>query len=117
MIAFIWRHEVKSSRNRAMTVHYFHATNGADVLFDRRGKRIADPDRVTAAALAHAQELMRALPGYGDWRSWSILVHNKLGDWVETVPFPAPAPRPTRPVRGKGRLVEAPRARPSALAG
>jgi hypothetical protein len=100
-----------------MTVHFFHVTNGQDVLFDRRGKRISNPDRVTEAALAHAQGLMRQLPGYGGWRSWSVLVHNSLGDWIETVPFPPPPPRNVRPMRGKPGILQARPARASALAG
>lgn len=72
-----------------MTVHYFHATNGRDVVLDRRGRRIGDPDRVAAEALAQARRLMAALPGYEGWGAWTMLVHNHLGDWVETVPFPA----------------------------
>jgi hypothetical protein len=70
-----------------MAVHYFHCTDGVDMVLDHNGHRMSSPDQILAHAHAVAARLMRALPGYDDWRNWTVHVYDEMGT-VAIVDFP-----------------------------
>jgi len=89
-----------------MAIHYFHCTDGRDVVFDRHGVDV-EVDDLEWAASSYARQLMAKAPDYDGWDSWIICIHDEGGTWVETVPFPAarrPRVRLTRRViMGEGQ--------------
>ena len=70
-----------------MAIHYFHCTDGVDMVIDHKGHRMSSPDQIQAHAHTVAGRLMRALPGYDDWRSWTVHVYDEMGT-VAIVDFP-----------------------------
>ncbi len=70
-----------------MAVHYFHCTNGIDMVIDGTGQDIAGVDELSAQARAVAAGLMRAVPGYHEWWNWSVHVYDEVGA-VEICDFP-----------------------------
>jgi hypothetical protein len=70
-----------------MAVHYFHCTDGVDIVIDHKGHRTAGPDQILAHAHTVAARLMRALPGYDDWRNWTVHVYDGMGV-VTIIDFP-----------------------------
>jgi apolipoprotein N-acyltransferase len=71
-----------------MAMHYFHCTNGIDLVIDQKGQEIAAVDEMSAQARAVATELMRAVPGYQEWWNWSVHVYDAFGA-VDIFDFPA----------------------------
>ena len=47
-----------------MAVHFFHCTNGIDLVVDRTGRDIAAVDEISSHARAVATDLIQAVPGY-----------------------------------------------------
>jgi apolipoprotein N-acyltransferase len=70
-----------------MAVHYFHCTNGIDMVIDETGRDISAADEISAQARAVAMDLMRSVPGYDEWWNWSVHVYDTFGA-VEIVDFP-----------------------------
>jgi len=71
-----------------MPVHYFHCTDGTDLIIDRRGQRTRSKREVHLRAFSLAAEVMRAAPEV-DWSQWIVSVHDRRGGMVATIPFPA----------------------------
>src|SRR5215210_1167442 len=71
-------------RGRPMSTHHFHCTDGKDMILDRRGRRVGD-DEVELCARLTAGHLMSRLPGYGEWSSWIVAVHDEEGRSVATL--------------------------------
>jgi hypothetical protein len=72
-----------------MPVHYFHCTNGIDLVLDRRGRRSRSRKDIEPIAFAVAGEVMRAAPGAANWSEWTVSVQDRKGSMVLVVPFPA----------------------------
>ena len=72
-----------------MSIHYFHCSDGADALFDRRGREVGSDD-LERSAVKVARRWMAKLPGFGDWLPWTVYVHDEDGRCVAMVPFPVP---------------------------
>jgi hypothetical protein len=70
-----------------MAIHYFHCTNGIDMVIDGTGRDVATGDEMPMQARAVAAELMRAVPGYHEWWNWSVHVYDAFGA-VAIVDFP-----------------------------
>lgn len=70
-----------------MPVHFFHCSDGTDLVLDRSGRETPDLSAVRPQALSIAGELMRGVPDYGEWERWSVYVYDELGE-VEIIPFP-----------------------------
>jgi hypothetical protein len=70
-----------------MAVHYFHCTDGVDMVIDHDGRRMGSPDEMVSHAHLVAARLMRALPGYNEWSSWTVHVYDEMG-MVAIVDFP-----------------------------
>lgn len=68
-----------------MSVHYFHCTDGADLIVDRDG-RDADGDELIGRAREVAGEIMRAVPAFTEWGAWAVHVYDAGGE-VAIVPF------------------------------
>ena len=71
-----------------MARYFLHCTDGADLVLDRAGTEIADEEDVRRVAFGSALRLMRSLPGYRDWTSWVVAVHDEHGYQADTVGFP-----------------------------
>jgi hypothetical protein len=71
-----------------MAVHYFHCTNGIDMVLDDTGCEISAVDEISSQARAVANGLMRAVPGYNEWWNWSVHVYDAFGA-VDIFDFPA----------------------------
>ena len=71
-----------------MARHFFHCTNGVDLVTDGRGQ---DGDDYSIDLIAHeiAERMVRALPASFDWSAWIVSVHDADGHQVAIVPFPA----------------------------
>lgn len=69
-----------------MAIHYFHCTDGVDLVLDRSGRDTAGGGALLPQAASVADALMRELPGYEDWERWAVHVYDATGE-VEIVPF------------------------------
>lgn len=69
-----------------MTIHYFHCTDGVDLIVDHEGQDISGPRELACSAKAAAEAVMRAVPSYDDWEAWGVYVYNERGQ-VAIVPF------------------------------
>lgn len=70
-----------------MAVHYFHCTNGIDLVIDENGHETGTSDEVSAHARAVAGCLMRTLPGYDEWSNWAVHVYDDFGA-LDIIDFP-----------------------------
>ena len=70
-----------------MAIHYFHCTNGVDMVIDRTGQETSTSDQISSHARAVATALIRALPGYHEWWNWSVHVYDAFGA-VDIFDFP-----------------------------
>ena len=70
-----------------MALHYFHCTDGADLIVDRHGRETAGPGDLRRRAGSVAAEVMAAVPAYDEWENWSVHVYDERGQ-VAIVPFP-----------------------------
>jgi hypothetical protein len=71
-----------------MAVHFFHCTNGIDLVLDETGRETRNSDEISAHAHLVAARLMSACPGYDEWSNWTVHVYDKVGA-VAIVDFPA----------------------------
>ena len=69
-----------------MAVHYFHCTDGIDLIIDRRGRDAANFIELRRKAEEVASEVMRAVPTYHDWEDWAVHIYDERGA-IEIVPF------------------------------
>ena len=69
-----------------MTIHYFHCTDGVDLIVDREGRDISGPRELACSAKAAAEVVMQAVPSYEEWEAWAVYVYNERGQ-VAIVPF------------------------------
>jgi hypothetical protein len=71
-----------------MAVHYFHCTNGIDMVIDDKGRETSGRAEMSAHAQAVATALMQAVPAYDEWQNWSVHVYDQIGA-VDIFDFPA----------------------------
>jgi len=71
-----------------MQLHYFHCTNGVDLVIDRHGKRVR-PQQIERCASTIAESLMSGLPRFTDWSDWLVNVYDADGSMVAILPFPS----------------------------
>jgi hypothetical protein len=71
-----------------MAVHFFHCTNGIDMVIDDSGQEVSSAAEMSSHARGLAAALMRAAPGYDEWWNWSVHVYDEIGA-VEIFDFPA----------------------------
>lgn len=71
-----------------MAIHYFHCTDGVDLIVDRRGRDARETGEVRDRAREVAGEIMRAVPSYREWDDWAVHVYDHRGE-VEIVSFTA----------------------------
>lgn len=93
-----------------MAIHYFHCTDGTDLIVDRSGSDARGVREVRQRARDAADEIMRAVPGYHEWQDWAVHVYDARGE-VEIMPFlredrAEPAP-PQKTQRSKAGSTEA----------
>lgn len=67
-----------------MTIHYFHCTDGVDLIVDWRGRDARQSVEIRDRARAVAQEIMRAVPSYHEWEDWTV--YDERGE-IEIVSF------------------------------
>lgn len=79
-----------------MALHYFHCTDGVDLVLDRQGREASGLRDVHGRARAVAADIMQAVPSYDEWETWAVHVYDERGQ-VAIVPFP----------RHSGRLLRA----------
>ena len=70
-----------------MAIHYFHCTNGIDMVIDETGRETSGSAEMSSHAWAVAAALMRAVPAYDEWWNWSVHVYDEIGA-VEIFNFP-----------------------------
>lgn len=73
-----------------MTIHYFHCTDGVDLILDRQGRETSAYRDMQARARIVAGEIMGAVPSYTEWGNWAVHVYDAHGQ-VEIIPFEEPA--------------------------
>jgi hypothetical protein len=71
-----------------MATHYFHCTNGIDMVIDATGQETSSAAEMSSQAKAVAAALMRAVPAYREWWNWSVHVYDDIGA-VEIFDFPS----------------------------
>jgi hypothetical protein len=76
-----------------MPVHYFHCTDGKNLILDDAGRRTRSKKEVEPVAYTVAGEVMRSTPETCDWSEWLVSVQDRNGSMVAVVPFPAEACR------------------------
>jgi hypothetical protein len=69
-----------------MAVHYFHCTDGVDLIVDRDGREASSPQELARLARGAAERVMRAVPSYDAWENWSVYVYGARGQ-VAIIPF------------------------------
>lgn len=69
-----------------MAVHYFHCTDGVDLIVDRTGRDARGASDLRLRAEQTAREVMGAVPAYSDWEDWAVHIYDSRGE-VEIVPF------------------------------
>ncbi|GJE42058.1 DUF6894 family protein [Methylobacterium soli] len=65
----------------------FHCTDGRHAVFDRTGKRVADPLLIWGHAERVAREVIQSCGGRLDWAGWIVDVHDSKGRHVGTLDF------------------------------
>ena len=69
-----------------MAIHYFHCTDGTDLILDRSGRETVAHSDIFARAHSVAREVMDSLPAYDEWENWAVHVYDEGGQ-IEIVPF------------------------------
>ena len=69
-----------------MARHYFHLTNGEDLVVDREGARTRSKADVWLGARKVSNALMANAPDYRGWSDWLVCVHDGAGRQVTVVP-------------------------------
>ena len=69
-----------------MAIHYFHCTDGFDLVLDRQGRETAAFGDAIFTAREVAAEMMRAVPSYREWDNWAVHIYDDSGP-LEVVPF------------------------------
>lgn len=68
-----------------MAVHFFHCTDGVDLIVDRTGRDLKRGEAISRA-LSVAHDIKLAVPSYGPWSDWAVHVYDERGE-VAIVPF------------------------------
>ena len=71
-----------------MARHYFHLTNGEDLVVDREGTRTRSRADVWLGARKVSNALMASAPDYRAWADWLVCVHDAAGRQVAVIPVP-----------------------------
>jgi hypothetical protein len=74
----------------AMAKHYFHLTNGEDLVVDREGARTRSRADIWLRARKVSEALMASAPGYRAWANWLVCVHDAAGRQVTVIPVMGP---------------------------
>ena len=69
-----------------MVRHYFHLTNGEDLVVDREGTRTRSRADVWLGARKVSNALMASAPDYRGFSDWLVCVHDAAGRQVTVVP-------------------------------
>jgi hypothetical protein len=69
-----------------MSIHYFHCTDGVDLIVDRRGRETRAFRDMAQQARLVADEIMHAVPSYDEWSDWAVHVYDERGQ-VDIIPF------------------------------
>jgi hypothetical protein len=76
------------SAEETMAVHYFHCTDGIDLVLDRTGRNVRCADDLLENACGAAERIMDALPPELDWSAWVVSVQDAGGRQVAVFSFP-----------------------------
>jgi hypothetical protein len=76
-----------------MAVHYFHCTDGIDIVLDRAGQNIRSKRELQFKAWRAAERIMGAVAGDFDWSDWVVSVQDRKGMMVDVIAFPDRARR------------------------
>lgn len=85
-----------------MARHYFHLTNGEDLVVDREGARTRSRADIWLRARKVSDALIASVPGYAGWSAWVVAVHDASGRQVMVIPVPSPAGVPDTTARPAG---------------
>jgi len=80
-----------------MARHYFHLTNGEDLIVDREGARTRSRADVWLRARKVSDALIANTPGHQAWSDWIVCVHDAAGRQVSVIPVLGPAGVPDAP--------------------
>lgn len=70
-----------------MSVHYFHCSDGLDLVLDRAGHRARSKRERLFRAYSVAERLMRGTSTDVDWSRWVVSVYDRKGTMIDLVPF------------------------------
>jgi hypothetical protein len=76
------------SGERLVALHYFHCTDGKNLVLDQTGWLTRSKNDVEPVACRVAAELMTSAAGPVDWSDWLVSVQDRNGSMVAVVPFP-----------------------------
>jgi hypothetical protein len=80
-----------------MPKHYFHLTNGQDLVIDRHGARTRSRADIWLRARKVSDDVIATLPAYRGWSSWLVCVHDATGRQVTVIPVLGPQGVPETP--------------------
>jgi hypothetical protein len=74
-----------------MAKHYFHLTNGEDLVVDEVGSRTRSKADMWLRARKVSDALMASIPACRRWSDWLVCVHDAAGRQVTVIPVLGPA--------------------------
>jgi hypothetical protein len=72
-----------------VAVHYYHCTDGKNLILDLTGRRTRSRKHVELLAGRVAGEMMQSMDADVDWSGWLVSVQDNTGSMVTVVPFSA----------------------------
>ncbi len=75
-----------------MAVHFYHCTDGKNLILDRTGRRTRSEKDIDLLACQVAGEVMRSTDANFDWSGWLVSVQDSTGSMVTVVPFSVQEP-------------------------
>lgn len=91
--------KLRRTAGTAMPKHYFHLTNGQDLVIDRHGARTRGRADIWLHARKVSDDAMAGLPAYPAWSDWLVCVHDANGRQVTVIPVLGPEGVPAAPSR------------------
>ena len=81
-----------------MAIHYFHCTDGVDLIVDQSGREACSLAELRGRARMVADEIKRAVPSFHEWQDWAVHVYDDRGE-VDIVPFEGDRSQKTHSVK------------------
>ena len=70
-----------------VAVHFYHCTDGKNLILDRTGRRTRSENEIDLLACPVAGEMMQSTDAEFDWSGWLVSVQDVTGSMVTVIPF------------------------------